>query len=354
MSAPRVTVLMPAFNVEKHLRAAVDSVLAQTFTDFEFLIVDDCSTDGTAAILDSYTDPRIVRLRNAQNLGIVASLNTGIEAARGQYIARMDGDDICLPGRLGAQVAHLDAHPQVVLLGTKYVHIDDEGQYVYHGFEMPPPPEPGTPGYMHWSLLWMTSVQHPTAMIRREALGDLRYENDYFTAEDYDLWSRLGRRGQVERLQTVHLHYRVNPAGISMTKRQHQLETHFRITHRELSLMMGQPVPESLARFLFHVAVPLPKDMLRSVPQADVTAALGLYWQIRQRFLATQALTADERAHIDREADRVLRKTLSAARSHCGPRERLEVRGWVLWHAPKLFARLALELVRSKFGRGTG
>ncbi|MCO6443216.1 MAG: glycosyltransferase family 2 protein [Anaerolineae bacterium] len=356
MSQPRVTVLMPVFNVEKHLRAAVDSVLSQTFSDFEFLIIDDCSTDGTAGILAAYDDPRIVLARNPQNLGIVASLNRGIARARGEYIARMDGDDICLPERLTAQVAYMDANPVVVLLGTKYTHIDDDGQFVYHGGEMPPPPEPGTPGYMRWSLLWMTSVQHPTAMIRRSALADMQYDAAYFTAEDYDLWARLSHRGQVARLQQIHLHYRVNPAGISTTRRQQQLDTHYRIMHRELCALMDAPLSEADTRVLFQMVVPQqPKGAPQEViPGADLVAALRTYWAIRRRCFAVFQLQAEERAHIDREADRVLRRMLAYARAYSDGRERLALRAWLMRHAPGLFVRLAGEFIRSKQRRPTG
>lgn len=347
MSLPRVTVLMPVFNVEKHLRAAVDSVLTQTFADFEFLIVDDCSTDGTAEILDSYDDPRIVRVRNPQNLGIVASLNLGLALSRGELIARMDGDDICLPGRLAAQVAHMDANPAVVLLGTKYVHIDDDGQFVYHGFEMPPPPEPGTPGYMRWSLLWMTSIQHPTAMIRRSALAGLQYDAAYFTAEDYDLWTRLSQRGKIERLQQVHLHYRVNPAGISTTRRQQQLETHYRITHRELCLLMETPLSAVDTRVLFQMAVPQqPKGTPQEIiPGANPVAALQTYWNIRRRYFAVFQPDAEETAQINRDTERVLRRLLGYARAFSSGRERLAVRIWLMLHTPGLFIRLIREFL---------
>ncbi|MCU0498899.1 MAG: glycosyltransferase, partial [Anaerolineae bacterium] len=91
---PKVSVIMPLYNAEKHLQAALASVIAQTFTDYELIVIDDCSTDGTSAILATFDDPRIVRLRNDQNLGIVGALNRGLAIARGQYIARMDGDDL--------------------------------------------------------------------------------------------------------------------------------------------------------------------------------------------------------------------------------------------------------------------
>lgn len=345
MSAPRVSVLMPVHNVEKHLVAALDSVLAQTFTDFELLIIDDCSTDRTAAILERYTDPRIVRTRNERNLGLVETLNRGIDRACGDYIARMDGDDVCLPDRLAAQVAYLDAHPNTVLLGTKYVYVDDQDQPLLNGIPAPPYPEPGTPGYLRWALLWLTAVQHPTAMFRREALGDLRYDADYFTAEDYDLWARLGQVGEVARLPDVHLRYRVNPVGISSTKREQQLETHFRITQRELSALLGEPLPEPALRFLFHRVIPQPQTFDGALPWADVADALALMQRIRAAFFAQNNLTAAERAHIDREWRRVVRQVLIYLRASPDPAKRRAMRTWMLRYTPGLFARMGWELV---------
>lgn len=276
---PKVSVIMPLYNAEKHLRGALESVIAQTFTDYELIVIDDCSTDGTAAILDTFDDPRIQRLRNERNLGIVGALNRGLDVARGVYIARMDGDDLAYPERFAAQVAYLDAHPEVGLLGTKYVHIDDQGAYVYEGVEAPPPPEPSSRGYLRWSLLWMTTIQHPTAVIRRSVIEDhgLRYDPAFFTAEDYELWARIGQVSVVERLPQVYLQYRVNPDGISITKRTRQLETHYTITQRELNRLMDEALPEDLTRFLFRMVIPQHQDPAEVIRGVDVIAALRLF-----------------------------------------------------------------------------
>ena len=106
--SPRVSVLMSVYNGERYLRAAVDSILSQTFADFEFVIVDDASSDCTPSILDSYDDPRIVRLRLERNQGLAGALNEGLLLSRGRYIARQDADDVSLSSRLARQVAHLD------------------------------------------------------------------------------------------------------------------------------------------------------------------------------------------------------------------------------------------------------
>ena len=112
---PLVSILMPVYNTAPYLREAMDSMLAQTFTDFELIVLDDCSPDNAQEILDTYTDPRIVRYRGERNVGLANVLNVGMEMARGKYIARMDSDDISLPDRLKVQVEYLESHPDIDL-----------------------------------------------------------------------------------------------------------------------------------------------------------------------------------------------------------------------------------------------
>ena len=115
MNFPRVSILMPVYNVAPYLREAMDSILNQTFEDFELIILDDCSPDNSTEILDTYTDPRIVRYRGEKNVGLSNVLNIGMDMARGEFIARMDSDDLSTPERLAVQVAYLETHPDVVL-----------------------------------------------------------------------------------------------------------------------------------------------------------------------------------------------------------------------------------------------
>lgn len=349
---PEVSVLMPVYNAEKHLFKAVESILNQTFSDFEFLILDDCSTDSSPAVLDRYDDPRIVRHRNEHNLGITLTLNRGLELARGTYIARMDGDDIAFPDRLRQQVAYMNANPDVALLGTRYVHIDDDGEYLFGGQPAPPPPEPGTRGYVRWSLLWMTSIQHPTAMLRRSVLEahGLRYDRAFETAEDYELWTRISRAGEVERLDDTGLYYRTNPQGISQQRRDHQLETHYAITRREISALLGSPPPDDLLRFAFRLVLPVKLDV---TPGVDVVGALRLYLRIRDTFLASRVLGKSERAQIDWLTERVLLKAMDYCRLFGDSSTRQQVRLLMLRAAPALFTRIAGEFIYYRlFKRG--
>ena len=118
MKNPKVAVLMSVYNGEKYLREAINSILSQTFNDFEFLIINDGSTDGTADILKSYTDSRIKIINNEKNIGLTKSLNKGLKIAKGEYIARQDADDISMPERLKEEVAFLEIHKDYAVVGT--------------------------------------------------------------------------------------------------------------------------------------------------------------------------------------------------------------------------------------------
>jgi glycosyltransferase involved in cell wall biosynthesis len=175
---------MSVYNGEEHLRKAVDSVLSQTFTDFEFLIIEDGSTDRTLEILRSYDDARI-RLIVQENRGHVRSLNRALEEAKGEYVARMDADDVSLPERFSSQVAYLDEHPEVGILGSAVVYIDRGGRVV-GAWEVPT-----LPGEVSWQLFFGTCLAHPSVMMRRDLVLELgSYDDEVLHAEDYDLWAR--------------------------------------------------------------------------------------------------------------------------------------------------------------------
>lgn len=338
---PRATVLMPVYNGGDFLTHAMDSVLSQTFRDFELLVIDDCSTDKTPAVLDHYAkrDSRVQVVRNERNLGIVETLNRGLNMAQHDYIIRMDADDFSYPDRFAKQIAYMDAHPDVGLLGAKYIHIDERGGYVFDGQPMPPEPEPGTRGYTHWKLLWMTSIQHPSAVLRREVIkqNHLRYDADYFTAEDYDLWTRIRRVSAVERLPDTLLDYRVNTQGISVQKREKQLQTHFAITHRELERLLGESVDRGIAWRLFRVVVP-GTDIPDFIPPGDAASAAELLLRVRSRYLAEHHVNDGEHDYIDFMVRQGLLRLLPHARGDADVQRRLRL--IILRHAPVDFLKL--------------
>ncbi len=217
---PRVTVLMPVYNGEKYLRQAMDSILNQTFTDFEFLIINDGSKDGSVEIIEAYDDPRIRLVHNEQNLKLVATLNKGIDLARGEYIARMDCDDISLPERLARQVAVMDKYPDVGVCGAWAWVIDSAGK-VFDKIKTPV-------GRKLASFYWRPSpFVHPTVMIRSAILKQNKYDQRFADAEDYALWLSLCRVTGFYNLAEFLLLYRVHPASVTSTNRIIQLQNSY-------------------------------------------------------------------------------------------------------------------------------
>jgi glycosyltransferase involved in cell wall biosynthesis len=212
---PRVSVLMPVFNAQLYLSEAVASILAQTFGDFELVIVDDGSADASRRILAEHAsrDSRIKLLLNENNVGIADTLNRGLAECRGEYVARMDSDDVSLPQRLAHQVAFMDANPHVGASGTwfdRFGHVsgvtrtpqDDESIKLHHLFSY-------------------SAIGHPTAIVRKALLDEsgIGYRTEEFPAEDLWFWIRLGFRTKLANLPQPLLRYRVHPGQITESRR---------------------------------------------------------------------------------------------------------------------------------------
>lgn len=225
---PRVSVLLPVHQGERYLREAVESILNQTFTDFELIIIDDASTDASAEIIGSYGDPRIRFVRNEANLGLTATLNEGLELSRGEYVARMDQDDVSLPERLSKQVAFMDSRPELAASGTWAKEIDEEGNVT--GERRMAVGEQMEHGY--W---WPCPIIHPSAVIRRSLLGGIRYEPDVGHAADYDLWLALKNKYALDNLPEYLILYRVHGGSTSIMHRDVQL----RSVHQSLCRRTG-------------------------------------------------------------------------------------------------------------------
>lgn len=219
-----ISVCMPVYNGSAHLRECIDSILEQTFTDFELLIADDGSTDDTCAIVRSYTDPRIRLLQNRHDY--IATLNLLLDEARGRYVARMDADDLMRPDRLRTQYDYLEAHPEVDILsgGSHTFRPGEEADNVVAHTERV--------GYAE--LVEGCVVCHPTVMWRRsrmEAAG-LRYEAEYIYAEDYRLWTQAVRHGLcIHNLNKILIDYRLSPGQITNRHRGIQRRNAYRIRY---------------------------------------------------------------------------------------------------------------------------
>lgn len=189
---PKVTVLMAVHNGEDYLQDAIQSILSQTFRDFEFLIVDDGSTDRSREIVQSFRDGRIRLVETGRNIGLPAALNAGLREARGEYIARQDADDRSLPGRLEAQVALLDASPDIHAVGAWFQSID--GQGALFGCNRP---AGASPEIAEQLAAGLNPLAHGSVAFRRETVLDLGgYDERFWYAQDFDLWLRLVQNGR--------------------------------------------------------------------------------------------------------------------------------------------------------------
>jgi glycosyltransferase involved in cell wall biosynthesis len=204
---PKVTVLMPVYNGEKYLREAIDSILNQTFKDFEFLIINDGSTDSSQTIVESYDDPRI-HLINQKNKGLSETLNIGLDLSNGEYIARMDADDISMNNRLSEQVSFMDKNRDVGICGTFAIIIDKNG----HGIGRIVSPQKHEE--IKAQLLFNTSLAHPSVIFRKSIfkIHNLQYLN--VKSEDYELWVRSANITKLANINKFLIKYRYG-VGIS-------------------------------------------------------------------------------------------------------------------------------------------
>jgi len=227
---PRLTVLMPAYQSVDYIGSAVDSILAQTYLDFQLLILDDGSTDGTLEALDRQRrDPR-VHVVQLQHGGMAAALNHGLLLTGSEYIARMDSDDLSEPQRFAAQIQYLDRHPEAMVVGTASRIIDPAGRTIRTEATLTDDAD------LRRLLRIASPFTHGSVMFRRRAVVELGgYDAAYWPAEDYDLWCRIGRG--FANLPAVLYSYREHPGGSSRIEQQEQAE---RIASR---LQEREPLP---------------------------------------------------------------------------------------------------------------
>lgn len=269
---PKVSVVMSVLNGAEFLRPAIDSILGQNFADLELVVIDNASTDGTPEILDSYADARLIRLRNDSVLTLTQSLNKGLAAARGYYVARLDADDIALPERIGRQVAFLDAHPYIALLATGWNDLMPDGCLA------PGPAVPVSHDAIAAALAWCNPLVHSSLMYRRDVVQALGgYPADFAFAQDMALYLRLLERHRLaalpERLVQIRQHAQQFSARPTLSLlRAAEVE-------RLLALSNRRPLPPDIRRRGRRALAAARVQMARAMGRARPLAAMGwLMW----------------------------------------------------------------------------
>ncbi|MDO8825451.1 glycosyltransferase [Methylophaga sp.] len=230
MNSPQISVVMPVYNAGGYLKYSIESILNQTFKDFEFIIINDGSTDDSESMIKHYQqlDSRII-LISRENKGLVITLNEGIEKASAKLIARMDADDISLPRRLESQKDFMDTNPNCVAVGSKVRVIDQKSRFLTHT-----KPKLNHDEILNSALNGVCPLIHPSVMFRKEAVlsaGGYRLEN--YPAEDLALWLDLSHYGRLENIDEVLLEYRIHNNSISTQNHALQTEATEIICRRE-------------------------------------------------------------------------------------------------------------------------
>jgi len=309
--APRITVLMPAYNRERYIRAAIESVLAQTRGDFELLVVDDGSTDGTAAAVGSYRDPRIRLLRNPQNLGIPAARNRGISESRGEFIAMLDSDDVAHPRRLEKQAAFLERRPRHALVGSWFRYMDAEGRPQRLGRR------PTGSRRLRARLLFIGCFLNTTVMVRRCALERFRYREEFPVCEDLDLWTRVSLEYEAANLPESLTRYRLHEGAITRQRQDLIRQMQMKIAAYQLEKLGVAHRSRDLA---LHVALRRPRNLeptpeilewaerwlqelrdanrrCRIYPEPQFALAVGERWDLLTRQATRMGISGRQRLH---------------------------------------------------------
>ncbi len=265
MPEPTVSIILPAYNASEYLQRAIDSLLDQTYTDFELLIIDDGSSDSTWEIISSNRDPRISGHRFQKNQGLISALNYGLGQAKGEFIARMDSDDIALPTKLEKQISFLEKNIEYCACGTSIINFDGKvSSYMRY---------PKTHEEIVSNLfLFERNICHPTVVIRSKVIheNNIKYRSEYLHAEDYTLWIDLAKFGKLYNLEEGLLKYNRHDAQVSSKHYDAQIQTSRKIVKELLLENFRESLSENdISTHLDFLIHPLNKSS-KAVAEKDI------------------------------------------------------------------------------------
>jgi glycosyltransferase involved in cell wall biosynthesis len=332
MTPPPVSVILPVRDGAADLPTAIDTILQQTFADFELIAVNDGSSDGTAAVLDGLRDPR-VRVIHQDNMGLAAALNCGIALARGRYVARQDHDDWAKPTRLEKQVAFMEANPDCALVGTRAeIWVGNRKTKRVHD-------HPTDNAALQFELLFNNPFVHSSMMLRKSALdavGGYSTDRSRQPPEDYELWSRLARRYTVANLPERLTIYREMPMSLSRAGPTPFLKKLVSISSENLAYATGDMVPDQRhldAAALTHLAYQMMSrnpdihGMCRVIEEAGARIHAGIPGSDVPDRVATRVRSLRFNYHLRRAGLHRLRSVVWLLRRHFGRAEATEIAG---------------------------
>jgi glycosyltransferase involved in cell wall biosynthesis len=240
VDTPKVSVVIPVYNAEPYLAEAIQSILDQTFANFELLIIDDGSTDKSYAVAESFKDPRVRLFRNELNRGQSFTQNIGLKNARGEYIAILGADDIALLERLAIQCDYLDRHPETSLIGTSFYRFNSAGQV-----ELCKVPKEALD--IRWRLVFDNPIAAPTVMLRRSVLTDIGYfDSNVPCSEDLEFWTNIALKAQIEQIDIPLTKYRMHSLSLTHTeKSEFQKYWIIKIHHQYITTLAKIDVQEA-------------------------------------------------------------------------------------------------------------
>jgi len=251
---------MPVYNCERFLTASIDSVLTQTLTGFEFIIINDGSTDTSEDIINSYQDPRIRYIKNSQNRGIVATLNHGLKMSRGKYVARMDADDIASPDRLSKQLAYMENNPNCKLCGSQAYGLNSGGKRLYQLNR------PLKHDQIKVFNFFRNAFIHPAIIADAETIKGYAYQETYKYAEDYFLFSQITMHHKVANLKQRCLNYRIHGESITISKTSEMISSEVKTVKYLLSFLFDEVSERML---LLHHSILRPENTSFSLSEME-------------------------------------------------------------------------------------
>lgn len=342
---PKVSVLMSVYNGDRYLEESLNSILDQTFTDFEVVIIDDNSSDETQSILSRFAskDCRIRLSHNSENIGLTKSLNKGLRLVQGEYIARQDADDISMPTRFEKQVTWLNNHPETTLISAEIQRIRPNGTFGNVSERSCPP------NLLSWHLLFHNHLGgHSQVMFRCQSVLQLGgYNEAYRYSQDYELWCRLAQIGELFILPEVLLHQRFHSSSISSIKRAEQNELVFSQVARNIEQLTGKVPLKKEVENLHCLWSTNQKTQIKRFPPTEMARLLN-----RQLCYVYLAYATQQAASLQRPLRALIAQKFLDWANRLSLRKQLLAKLQIYWFSlcwsPQLVVRQSIEKLSKK------